>query len=309
MAKQNPQRTMVKTFRALNPGHRFFARVVPPKSVPSGKVLRGSKALTVEAPTAELYLCDVIGSDFFGGGISAQEVTDALQQFQAQGVKELFIYMNSPGGDVFEATAIYNALDRFRGSVQGKITVQNDALAASAASYVAMVGDDIITAPNAMWMIHNPWGLAIGDSTDMRATADVLDKVGSTLLGVYAERSGMDPKDVQALMDAETWMTADEALEYGFTDQVAKPSEVLPNTAPAAPPPAAPAAQPPGPSLEQASAPPTSTGASLLVKYKNTPEGLKPKAKDLIDTMEKRIMDRKRTSPPAAPGPASVKKA
>jgi ATP-dependent Clp protease protease subunit len=127
--------------------------------------------------------------------------------------------LNSPGGSVFDAVAIYNALKRH----SGDITVWIDGIAASAASYIAMAGDEIIMPENAFLMIHDPSGLVMGTAEDMRSTAKALDKVKGSLIQGYATKSGKSDEDIAALMAAETWLDAKDALDLGFIDRIAEP--------------------------------------------------------------------------------------
>ena len=131
----------------------------------------------------------------------------------------LTLRLNSPGGSVFDAVAIYNALQRHAGNV----TVSIDGIAASAASYIAMAGDEIIMPENAFLMIHDPSGMAMGTSADMRSMAEALDKIGASLLRGYAAKSGKAEKDIAKMMAKETWLDAAEALEMGFADTMAEP--------------------------------------------------------------------------------------
>ena len=142
---------------------------------------------------------------------------DALVK-QIAGLKAGTIHLriNSPGGDVFEARAIKTALEQS----SARVVAHVDALAASAASFLMLAADEIEIAPGAFVMIHNPWGMAIGDSTEMRATADLLDKVRDTIAADYKAKTKMSLKDLRALMDAETWMDSDEALAKGFVDRL-----------------------------------------------------------------------------------------
>lgn len=170
--------------------------------------------------TGSLYLYDMIGKDWWtGDGVTAQSVADALDTIK--GVKQLDIFVNSPGGDVFEAKAIYAQLQRFPANK----TVYVDGLAASAATFVAMAGDEIITAPEGTWMVHEAWGGAVGDSSDLRAYADLLDMMNADLAGIYAKRTGMTVDEARAIMAAETWMNAEKALELKFTDSIAEEDE------------------------------------------------------------------------------------
>ena len=136
--------------------------------------------------------------------------------------KSIRLRMNSPGGNVFDGIAIYNALKNHPATVN----VEVDGLAASIASIIAMAGDSIHMAKNAFLMIHNAWALAIGDSEEMRKMADVLDKIDTTMMRTYAERTGATQRDIRQMMTDETWMTADEAKEMGFCDTVGDPVEV-----------------------------------------------------------------------------------
>jgi ATP-dependent Clp endopeptidase proteolytic subunit ClpP len=127
--------------------------------------------------------------------------------------------LNSPGGSVFDAVAIYNALKRHA----GEITVWVDGIAASAASYIAMAGDTIVMPENAFLMIHDPSGLVMGTAEDMRSTAEALDKVKSSLIQGYAAKSGKPDDEIANLMAAETWLDAKDALALGFIDHMAEP--------------------------------------------------------------------------------------
>ena len=130
--------------------------------------------------------------------------------------------LNSPGGSVFDAVAIHNALKRH----EGNVTVWIDGIAASAASYVAMAGDEIVMPENAFLMIHDPSGLVMGTSEDMRAMAEALEKVKGALVQGYAAKSGRTPEEVSALMSAETWLDAADALAQGFADRLIEPVRI-----------------------------------------------------------------------------------
>lgn len=130
--------------------------------------------------------------------------------------------LNSPGGSVFDAVAIHNALKRHEGTV----TVWIDGIAASAASYVAMAGDEIVMPENAFLMIHDPAGLVMGTAEDMRAMAETLDKVKGSLVSGYAAKSGRTPEEVSALMAAETWFDAADAVAQGFADRLIEPVRI-----------------------------------------------------------------------------------
>ena len=170
---------------------------------------------------AEIWIYDDIGPDWLGL-VSSKSIIAELGK--AKG-KPVTVRINSPGGDVVEAQAIYNALRRHSGDGH-KVTVEIDALAASAASFVAMAGDEIRMAENAMLMIHKAWSVSVGNADTMRATAEVLDKFDGILAATYAARAKMDAQDVMAMLEAETWMDANEAITKGFADEIGQPLNV-----------------------------------------------------------------------------------
>ena len=131
-------------------------------------------------------------------------------------VEQIDIYINSPGGDVFAGESIYNMLNRHK----ARKIVHIDGIAASIASIVAMVGDEIIMPENAMLMIHESWTLIGGNKHELRDMAENLERIDDSLTGVYVARTGKNAADIAAMMQAETWMTAKEAVEMGFADKV-----------------------------------------------------------------------------------------
>jgi ATP-dependent Clp endopeptidase proteolytic subunit ClpP len=163
--------------------------------------------------TAEIVIYDEIGAF----GIPAKAF---LAELKALGpVAELTVRINSPGGSVFDGVAIYNALKRHRASV----TVWIDGIAASIASMIAMAGDEVVMPENAILMLHDPSGLVAGTAADMRATADALDKMAAAMVAAYREKSGAEGAEIEALMTAETWLSAEEAIELGLADRVDAP--------------------------------------------------------------------------------------
>ena len=134
--------------------------------------------------------------------------------------------INSGGGEVFEGQAIYSLLNQYKVKTGNPVRVFIDSLAASIASVIAMAGDEIIMAENALLMIHNPWTWGGGTSKELRETANVLDKVRDTLITVYETRTGLSRDTIGALMDEETWFNAKEAVEMGFADTIISPSQV-----------------------------------------------------------------------------------
>lgn len=158
---------------------------------------------------AELMIYDEIGGSF---GISSDEFVKDLQAIKA---KNIDVRINSPGGSVFDAIAIYNALIKH----PANITTYVDALAASAASIIAMAGDSVVMMVGSQMMIHDALGLEMGNAADMREMAKFLDRQSDNLATVYAAKGG-DSQNWRALMLAETWMFADEAVALGLADSV-----------------------------------------------------------------------------------------
>lgn len=183
------------------------------------KVLGGSDSLrgySMKAKAneeADILIYEEIGEGWFGG-ISAKQFAEDIKKLGD--LKTITVHMNSPGGNVFDGVTIYNILKQHK----ARVIMNIDGLAASIASVIAMAGDEIRMAHNAMMMIHDAWGLVIGSSAEMRKTADMLDKVDGTIVGTYSRRTQMDEDKVKNLMHAETWMNAEEALAYGFVDSI-----------------------------------------------------------------------------------------
>ncbi|MFS2106251.1 head maturation protease, ClpP-related [Ralstonia sp. Ralssp135] len=174
------------------------------------KAARNAAGKTV----AELRIYDDIG--FWG--TTAKAFVNELDAV-AKDADEVLVAVNSGGGDVFDGFAIYNALRRY----SGKVTARVDGIAASAASLVAMAGDTIVMPENAMMMIHNAWTIAAGDASALRKTAELLDKTRDGIVAAYRNKCGLADDEIVAMMDAETWMTASEAKERGFADQIEAP--------------------------------------------------------------------------------------
>lgn len=170
---------------------------------------------------ASIYIYDVIDSYW---GVSALAVIDAINA--AGDAETLHVHINSPGGDVFEGRAIMAAIARFK----GKTIAHVDSLAASAATSIALACSEVVMAEGAFFMIHNASGLAWGDKTVMRETADLLEKVEGSIVNDYTTKTGKDEAQVRAWMDAETWFTAAEALENGFVDRVDDSQKSAKNT-------------------------------------------------------------------------------
>lgn len=130
------------------------------------------------------------------------------------GTGDVIIWINSPGGDCVAASQIYSMLMDY----QGKITVKIDGIAASAASVVAMAGTEVLMAPTALMMIHNPATVAFGDHTDMQKAIEMLSEVKESIINAYEIKTGQSRAKLSHLMDSETWMNANKAIELGFAD-------------------------------------------------------------------------------------------
>ena len=178
--------------------------------------MRSWYAIRARAGGAEVSIYDEIGA----WGVTAKGFLDAIGALPAEA--PLTVRLNSPGGSVFDAVAIHNALRRH----SGPVSVWIDGIAASAASYVAMAGDELVMPENAFLMIHDPSGLVSGTAVDMRAMAEALDRIKGSLVAGYAAKSGRTEDDIAALMTRETWLDAAEAVALGFADRIADPVRI-----------------------------------------------------------------------------------
>lgn len=223
------------------------------------------KALS--ASSAEISIYDEIGM----WGITASEFKKGLKSLGK--VSDITVKLNSPGGSVGDGNAIYNLLKNHKAHV----TVDIDSLALSMGSLIAMAGDTIRIAENGMMMIHNPWGVAVGDAEALRKSAEVSDKFKAGMVRIYADRTGMSTDEISALMDDETWLDAEEAVEFGFADEITGRVELA---------------------------------ASFdLTGFKHTPEQLLPSGKSGTVTKRKDVMPKQvevdNTNAPAAQAPAA----
>lgn len=160
-----------------------------------------------------LYLDGEISDETWYG----DEVTPQMFKTElAAGEGDITVWINSPGGDVFAAAQIYNMLMDYKGDV----TIKVDALAASAASVIAMAGTTVQMSPVAMMMIHNPTTIAIGDSEEMKKAGEMLNEVKESIMNAYEIKTGMNRTKISHLMDAESWFNARKAVELGFADEV-----------------------------------------------------------------------------------------
>jgi ATP-dependent Clp protease protease subunit len=155
-------------------------------------------------------------SDIGEGGVVAEDIHAQLARFKAQGVRTLLITINSNGGDVTMGFAVYNMLSRW----PHKKIVRVDGLAASMASVIAMVGDEIVMPSNSLMMVHNPWGSVGGSAEQIKSFGTALEMMKQNIIGAYVKRTQLTIEKVRALMDAESWLSAAEAVRLGFADRV-----------------------------------------------------------------------------------------
>lgn len=162
---------------------------------------------------AEILIYSPIGKSYWEETVEAKKFVEEINDLD---VSTIALRINSPGGSVFDGTAIFNAIVRHKATV----TTYIDGLAASIASVIALAGDKVVMADNAMFMIHNPWTVAVGNSDDMRKTAEVLDKIRDVMVRVYDKKASLEADAIRDAMAEETWYDADEALDAGFVDEV-----------------------------------------------------------------------------------------
>ena len=160
--------------------------------------------------SVEISIYDAIG----GHDVNAKQFVNELKEINTETIN---LRINSPGGSVIDGNAIFNALQRH----PAKVVTHIDGLAASMASVIAMAGDEVHMADNALLMIHNPWTFSMGDADELRADAELLDKVSISIVNAYG-RSQYEAAEIKNLMDDETWFTAQEAFDAGFVDHISK---------------------------------------------------------------------------------------
>ena len=166
-----------------------------------------------EEGAATLYLSGVIAEESWWG----DEVTPAAFKADLDSVNgDIEVWINSPGGDCIAASQIYNMLMEHKGDV----TVKVDGIAASAASVIAMAGTKVLMGPSSLMMIHNPLTVAIGDTEEMKKAVLMLDEVKESIINAYEIKTGLARNKLSKLMDAETWLSAHKAMEYGFADDI-----------------------------------------------------------------------------------------
>ncbi len=169
-----------------------------------------------EQEQAELYIYgDIVDYSWYEDDVSANDIRKKLSESSA---KTINVHINSLGGDTYTGIAIYNLLREK--SKTAKIITYVDAIAASAASIIAMAGDKVIMPSNTLMMIHNCWTFGIGNANELRKTASDMDKIMNAVIQCYLSKVNIAEDELRSLLDAETYLTADEALEKGFCDEV-----------------------------------------------------------------------------------------
>ena len=185
------------------------------------RAVRGARRFEVQAAadTATVYLYDmIVGTQAeaeFYGGVSAEAFVKDIAAIDAPVIN---VRINSPGGDVFAARAMANALKQKKARVVCSI----DGYAASAATFIALAGDEVEIADGAMMMVHKSWTVAMGNADDLIATAALLEQIDNAIVKTYAARTGMAEDEVSRLIAAETWLTAQDAVDTGFADRLAE---------------------------------------------------------------------------------------
>ena len=160
-----------------------------------------------------MFLNGTIAEDsWFDDDVTPQMFKEELKD----GSGNITVWINSPGGDCVAAAQIYNMLREY----EGNVTVKIDGIAASAASVIAMAGDKVLMSPVSMMMIHNPMTIAFGDSGEMQKAIDMLAGVKDSIINAYEIKTGLSRVKLAHLMDAETWMDANKAIELGFADEI-----------------------------------------------------------------------------------------
>jgi len=177
-----------------------------------------NQAATETAPAERiLHLNGTIAEEsWYDDEVTPQLFKDELMS----GTGDVTVWINSPGGDCVAAAQIYNMLVEYPGSV----TVKIDGIAASAASVIAMAGARVLMSPVSMLMIHNPMTVAFGDTGEMQKAIEMLSSVKDSIINAYEIKTGLSRTKLSHLMDAETWMDANKAIELGFADEIMKRS-------------------------------------------------------------------------------------
>lgn len=200
------------------PEGRPFAR--ENRDLPSSAMERWNGGIKA-AKQAEnsISVFDVIGADWYGDGVTASRIAAALRSI---GGADVTVNINSPGGDMFEGLAIYNLLREY----EGKVTVKVLGLAASAASIIAMAGDEVQIGRGAFLMIHNCWVYAMGNRHDLQQIAADMVPFDKAMNDIYGARTGLDTATIDAMMDAETYIGGSDAVDKGFADRLLSADEI-----------------------------------------------------------------------------------
>jgi len=190
------------------------------RDLPSAAMERWNGGIKAAKPDENsISVFDVIGSDYWGDGVTASRIAGALRSMNGADVT---VNINSPGGDMFEGLAIYNLLREY----EGKVTVKVLGLAASAASIIAMAGDDIQIGRGAFLMIHNCWVYAMGNRHDLEQIAADMAPFDKAMGDIYTYRSGMNADEVAKMMDSETYIGGSDAVDKGFADRLLSADEI-----------------------------------------------------------------------------------
>ncbi|WP_312584945.1 head maturation protease, ClpP-related [Atlantibacter sp.] len=209
------------------PEGRPFAR--ENRDLPSSAMERwngGIKAAKSDENSISVF--DVIGADWYGEGVTASRIAGALR---AIGGADVTVNINSPGGDMFEGLAIYNLLREY----EGKVTVKVLGLAASAASIIAMAGDEVQIGRGAFLMIHNCWVYAMGNRHDLAQIAADMEPFDKAMNDIYGAKTGLNAETIEVMMNAETYIGGSDAVEKGFADRLLSADEIADdNDSPAA---------------------------------------------------------------------------
>ena len=200
----------------MNPT-RFAARLAAMKTrtTDATPVRAEIPTSALDGTTAVLRLYDPVDSYGEFWGVSAKEFAQALDDLPSN-ITEIRLHINSPGGDVFDGVAIVNTLRAHSARVVAVV----DGIAASAASFIAAAADETLMAPNSELMIHDAWGLCVGNAAEMQQMAEMLDHISDNIASIYAAKAGGTVADWRAAMAKETWYSAEEAVAAGLADAV-----------------------------------------------------------------------------------------
>jgi ATP-dependent Clp protease, protease subunit len=179
--------------------------------LPKALLDKWNPSLRVQNKSNTIELLDVIGFDYYDGGITAKTISDKLESFDGE---DITVVINSPGGDMFEGIAIMNQLKQYK----GKVHIDVIGLAASAASVIMMAGNTVKIADSAFVMIHNAWTAIAGDRNEFARMSEYLKPFDDSMANLYSQRTGIDKSEIAAMMDKETWFNGKQAIESKFAD-------------------------------------------------------------------------------------------